>query len=400
MDLRTDYPYWLMKNGIKHAYPSLNADIDVHVAIIGAGISGALAAYYLYRDDLKVAVLDRHHAGMGATAASTALLQYELDVPLHILAGQIGRVPAVHAYKLCRKAIYDLQQICKKLRTDVAFGMRPSLQYASEARHRHMLYREYGFRLKNGFRVNWLESDETERLFGIKTPGAILSEDGGVVDAYLLTHSLLEYVQQKEYRIYDNTEATSIQYEQNHVLITTGTGHKVRAKKVVIACGHESLSYLPRQVAETYSTYAVATEPLPPGSAWYHNSLIWETAKPYTYLRFTDDNRIIIGGKDDLFHNAAIRDARVKKKTEKLLQSFSQRFPHLPVRADFSWAGTYLATADGLPYIGSVPELPNTFFALGFGGNGVTFSVLAAQMIRDMIKGKQPKDSEIFSFNR
>lgn len=263
-----------------------------------------------------------------------------------------------------------------------------------------MLYREYGFRLKNGFRVNWLESSEAERLFGIRTPGGILSEDGAVVDPYLLTHSLLEYVQQKEYSVYDNTGVTSIQHEANHILITTDTGYRVRAKKVIITCGYESLLYLPREVADLHSTYALVTEPLPSDNTWYQNSLIWETAKPYMYLRLTDDNRILIGGKDDPFNNPATRDARVKKKTEKLLQSFGQRFPHLQVRADFSWAGTYITTQDGLPYIGSIPELPNTFFALGFGGNGITFSVLAAQMIRDMIKGKQPKDSEIFSFNR
>ncbi|MBA3829858.1 MAG: hypothetical protein H0X33_13040 [Taibaiella sp.] len=54
MDLRSHYPYWLMKNGIISNYPSLSGNISVDVAIAGAGISGALAAYYLSNAGLSV----------------------------------------------------------------------------------------------------------------------------------------------------------------------------------------------------------------------------------------------------------------------------------------------------------------------------------------------------------
>jgi len=50
--------------------------------------------------------------------------------------------------------------------------------------------------------------------------------------------------------------------------------------------------------------------------------------------------------------------------------------------------------------IGSVPERKNTFFALGFGGNGIVFSVAAAQIISDLLKNKKDPDAGIFSFNR
>lgn len=83
-----------------------------------------------------------------------------------------------------------------------------------------------------------------------------------------------------------------------------------------------------------------------------------------------------------------------------LLHSFSERMKHIPVKPDFSWAGAFAVTKDGLPYIGQIPERPHTYFALGFGGNGITFSVIAAEMICDMLKGKNNKDTEIFRFNR
>ena len=71
-----------MKDGIVNSYTSLAGNITTDVAIIGAGISGALAAYALRNDGLSIAVFERRHPGMGSTAASTAFLQYEIDTPL------------------------------------------------------------------------------------------------------------------------------------------------------------------------------------------------------------------------------------------------------------------------------------------------------------------------------
>jgi glycine/D-amino acid oxidase-like deaminating enzyme len=118
------------------------------------------------------------------------------------------------------------------------------------------------------------------------------------------------------------------------------------------------------------------------------------------YYRITNDNRILIGGKDDDFYDPEKRDASIKKKAKQLEESFRKKFPHIPIRTDFRWAGTFAGTKDGLPYIGTVEEHPNTWFALGFGGNGITFSLIAAKMIRDMIVGKERKDLELFSFYR
>ncbi|MBA3829856.1 MAG: FAD-binding oxidoreductase [Taibaiella sp.] len=158
--------------------------------------------------------------------------------------------------------------------------------------------------------------------------------------------------------------------------------------------------YIPHHIADLYSTYAFVSEPVHEGKIWHGNSLIWETSTPYMYFRVTDDNRILGGGKDDPFYNPEKRDARVKMKAKALLQSFNKKFPHIPIRIDFSWAGTFAATADGLPYIGSLPGKPNTFFTLGFGGNGITFSVIGAQMIRDAILEKKNDNAALFSFSR
>ena len=90
----------------------------------------------------------------------------------------------------------------------------------------------------------------------------------------------------------------------------------------------------------------------------------------------------------------------MQSKARSLAKVFHKLFPAILFRADFSWAGVFASTKDGLPYIGSIPELPDTYFALGYGGNGITFSVIAAQIIRDILSGKKNKDLPIFSFSR
>ncbi|WP_315822235.1 FAD-dependent oxidoreductase [Paraflavitalea speifideaquila] len=81
MDLRSDKPYALLKHGLGHVYPSLRKDQKADVAIIGAGITGALVGWHLLQKGIQPVIIDRRHAGMGSTAASTSLLQYEIDTP-------------------------------------------------------------------------------------------------------------------------------------------------------------------------------------------------------------------------------------------------------------------------------------------------------------------------------
>src|ERR1700753_4346639 len=86
MDLKSGYPYWAIKNGLMYAFPRLEADAACDVLIIGAGITGALIARRLAAEHLDVIVVDERDIAWGSTAASTALLQYEIDTHMTELA--------------------------------------------------------------------------------------------------------------------------------------------------------------------------------------------------------------------------------------------------------------------------------------------------------------------------
>jgi glycine/D-amino acid oxidase-like deaminating enzyme len=400
VDLHTIYPYGLLRHGIINSYPSLDANIHTEVTVIGAGINGALVARELCKAGYKVIVVDRRHVGMGSTAASTSLLQYEIDVPLRELINKIGEKKAVRSYLLCRDAIYKLRDICAELNHHDLFALRSSFQFASFRKDVTGLKTEYLLRKKTGLAVTWFTAEEVAKKYGFKKPAGIYSADGAEADAYLLTHRLLESCIGAGGKIFDHTEVQAMDLQKKKCVLITTDGKKIFTRFLVIACGYESQKYLPKKIAKLSSTYAIVSEPFRQNKFWYKNSLIWETATPYLYLRTTQDNRIMIGGKDIESSDPGKRDSLLPSKAKALLTAFRKLLPSIDFKTDFKWAGTFSSSRDGLPLIGSVPGQPTVCYAIGFGGNGTTFSVIAAELIRDQLKGRKNPDAGIFSFER
>ena len=401
MNLHSFENFWPLKNGLIQDFPSLQKSLKCDVAIMGAGISGALVADALCKEGYSVIMLDRRDVAHGSTAASTALLQYEIDTPLHELIEKVGEDHAVRSYKLCLKAINDLEKLSQKYKDHCDFKRKPSFQYTSTKSELKDHQKE--FKLRRKYKIShtsWLEPKDIKDKFGFEKIGGIMSKDGAEVDPFKLTHHLIKSHIKKNLAVYDNTEVVNIKHDKKGVTLKTDTGFEVQAKKLVIACGYESQKYLTKKVEIQKSTYAIVSEVMPEKSLWFKDALIWETADPYIYLRTTADKRILIGGKDDDFYNPQKRDESIPKKVKALEKSFSQLFPDIKFKTDYKWAGTFCGTKDGLPYIGSIPERPNTYFALGFGGNGITFSMTAAHIITDLIAGRKNEDAEIFSFQR
>ena len=148
------------------------------------------------------------------------------------------------------------------------------------------------------------------------------------------------------------------------------------------------------------STYALVSEPVDEKYIWHKKSLIWETKEPYIYIRTDNENRIIVGGEDEEFKDPVKRDSLLRKKVSVLEKKFKKLFPDIPFKTDMAWCGTFSSTDDGLPYIGVWPGADRMFYALGYGGNGITFSMIAAQLIKNKLKGIGDKRENIFGFNR
>src|SRR5690606_13134040 len=77
MDLKSNEPFWLVKNGILASYPSLHEPISCDVLIVGAGITGSLIAHQCVAEGLDTVIIDRREVCNGSTSATTSMLQYE-----------------------------------------------------------------------------------------------------------------------------------------------------------------------------------------------------------------------------------------------------------------------------------------------------------------------------------
>ena len=107
-----------------------------------------------------------------------------------------------------------------------------------------------------------------------------------------------------------------------------------------------------------------------------------------------------MGGRDEPFINAHKSNSLISSKCRQLKKDVEKLFPAMDYKPEFSWSGIFGGTKDGLPFIGSLPDKPNGYFALGFGGNGITFSLMAAEIITDLIMKGENKYSSLFSFTR
>ncbi len=398
MFLKAGYPFWLVKDGLPHTFPKLDHDVETDVVVLGAGISGALVRYQMIKAGISCVTLDARTIGLGSTSASTSLLQYEIDVPLYRMTEMIGKEKAERAYALCDEAIDVLGEIAKEVGGEY-YEPKKSLFYAAYKKDVSWLKKEYEARKAAGFKVRWLEGQEVKDEFGFEAPAAILSSHAAQTNAYMLAHCLLQY-QAKKSPIYDRTPVTDIKHTAKGVTLKTESGYTVKCNRLVYATGYEVVNYIDKDIVKLLSTYAVVSEQYNERYFWKDEVLIWNTANPYLYMRTTPDNRVLIGGRDVDFYAPYKRDKLLKRKTEQLAADANKLFPHLNFKPEFSWTGTFGSTKDGLPYIGPYKKLPNSYFALGFGGNGITFSVIAAKIITDMLLGRENPYAALFSFER
>ncbi|MDZ4820052.1 MAG: FAD-dependent oxidoreductase [Planctomycetota bacterium] len=399
MDVRSGVSLWQSRVDVPPAAVPLNQDLSCEVVILGSGVTGALIAQALTKAGVSTVMIDRGEVAAGSTAASTGLLQYEVDNPLSKLIEQVGEQNAVHAYRRGLKAIDEIEQLASDLSIDCEFERRKSLYVASSRWHLYDLQKEYECRKSHGFEVSWLDRDELSMQTSIQSPGAILSSGDAQINPLAFTRSLLRQAVEDGLRMFANTEVLDVEESGDGVLVRTAGG-LVAAKKIVYATGYDPAQKIVRQVGNLNSTYALATAPVDAFPGWPDGWLLWETARPYFYARQTTDRRIILGGGDTAFKNDHQRDGLLQRQIEKVTSKFRSLFPEIEFQVQYVWAGTFAETKDGLACIGQHPERPSAYFALGYGGNGITFSMIAARLITDLYFGKANPDAEVFRVDR
>ncbi|MCE9553981.1 MAG: FAD-binding oxidoreductase [Planctomycetes bacterium] len=399
MSLRSADSIWQKSAEQALVAPVLQGEHSCEVAVLGGGVTGALIADRLVQAGVNTALVDMRELGTGSTAASTGLLQYEIDTPLCELVKKVGENHAVAAYRRGLTAIDEIEAITQALGDSCSFSRRDSLYFASHWWHFRRLNQEYECRRHFGFDVSLLSRTQLAEQSTLRSAAAIRSRGDGQIDPFRFTKALLRRAQQGGLKAFARSEVSEIDEQPTRVTLRTAEG-SIAARHIVYATGYGSHRYLKEDEGSLHCTYAVASEPLTTTAGWPEGSLVWETARPYFYARQTADGRAIIGGEDTLFSSDHKRESLIERKAAALVQRFEKLFPQILFRTACAWAGTFGESKDGLAYIGQVPGRPSAYFAIGYGGNGITFSAIAARLITDLYLKRPNDDAALFRFGR
>lgn len=401
MDLYSGLPYWIVKNKLVNNFNPLRNNTEIDVAIIGSGITGALVAHELCQNGISCAVFDKRTITTGSSCASTAQLQYEIDIPLHKLTDLIGLEQAKRAYFASLHAIDDLEAVFKKIDLDPDFERVPSILVAHNRKGKNLIEKEFSARRDVGLPVEFLNKSALLNNHNLKGYGALKNYSSAQMDCYKGATGILEYHMKKhELKVYTPVDVVNYHRINNGYELVTTDGNRIVCKYLIIAAGFEAGKFLPKNIMDLNSTYVAISQPVPAEYIWPQRCLYWDTDSPYYYMRTTKDNRMMIGGLDVPFKDPIKRDLLLRKQIQRLEKHFKKLYPSTPFVVDMAWCGTFSSTKDGLPYIGAYPGSPNMLFALGYGGNGITFSMIAAQVIANIIRGIKDDRIDLFGFNR
>ncbi|WP_371135715.1 NAD(P)/FAD-dependent oxidoreductase [Reyranella sp.] len=385
--LRGGYPPWRQRQR-PAARPMLSGDMRCDVLIVGAGITGSFMAEHLSALGHRTCVLDRERPGLGSTAASTAMLLWEIDASLTELTQFYGFERAAGIYRHSLRAVAGLKKLVEACALPCGFHARTSVYLAKAGADPRELLAEHELRQRADLPGAYLDHRRLLSKFSVSREAALVSPGSAEVDPVLLSQALLARADTQGASVFAG-EAVSYETAGRGVLVGLDNGHAIEAGKVVLATGYVMPDWLDMPLHTISSTWAIATPAQAPGTLWRDCALLWEAGEDYTYARTTTDNRIVIGGEDDAsLTDQSARDDAMPAKTAVLLDRLAGLWPAALARADFQWSGAFGETRDGLPLIGPVPGRPNMFAAYGYGGNGITFSYMASRMIGRMMAGK------------
>lgn len=396
-DLRGGCSPWYVPS--RHA---LRLDIRENLAcdalVVGAGITGSLVAERLTRQGLDVIIIDRELPGHGSTAASTSMLLWEIDRPLRELSELYGFERAARAYRASFEAVSGLQSLVGELGIACDFRDKHSL-YLAAGDSNAALMEEHRLRVKAGLPGDSLDHGMLLDGFGIARAGALFSPGAADADPVRLADGMLTAARKRGARLFE-AEATAFEAAGRAVSVRLSNDREIEARAVILATGYVMPDIVQSTVHQVSSSWAIATTPQPQ-NLWNSDALIWEDAKDYLYARTTRTGRIIIGGEDssEIIEPDA-RDRLIPQKSHALARQLAALWPAAIADVEYRWAGTFDTTSDGLPLIGPVPGSRGVYAAYGYGGNGITFSYLAACLLGDLLAGKTSPLLRDFAIDR
>ena len=361
----------LWNDSMPHAeYRSLDRDLSVDVAIVGAGITGLTAAWLLKEAGQRVAVLDAFCVGAGATGSSTGHLTVCLDADYQTLVAEHGEAGARAAAQSSAFAIDFIEDTSRRL--GIACGLQrvPGYLCGESPEEVDHLERE----AVTATRLGLTATRVREVPLPFPVAGGLRFERQGQLEPMAYLRGLARRVDGDGCRVLEQSPVQEVE-DGTPCRIVAGR-HLVRAGAVVLATHTPLGRVLSLQARlEPRTSYVVAARVDEPPTG-----LFWDLACPYHYLR-SARGLVLIGGSD---HRTGQEPATLG--CYRRLEEYARA--RFAVRAiEHRWSEQVFESPDGLPCIGRLHRADRVFVGTGYGGTGLTFGTVAAVILSDLVTG-------------
>lgn len=284
----------------------------------------------------------------------------------------------------------------------IGFKRQDSIFFTNKFMNRANIKKEIKARESLNFETQFLDSHEL-----LNVSSAILTENAsGIVNPYLLTQNIFQYLSNFDnVKIYENTEIVDIKCGYQKVECITNNDFKITVDTTIFTTGFETLKYVRTPIIDVNKSFTIVTNKLKELEKKDTNFTAKDNIEPYHYIRFSNDNRIILSGENVKFTEKLNDEkalAGIAKDRYKKLYNVLKRYiyPIDNMKVEYSYNSTFVNTKDTLPIIDEIPNMPNCFCNLAFGKNGILYSVIGANILKNAIKGFYTKDVNMFKLVR
>jgi len=403
-----DRSYWLTTRPYQPG-PALAGDLEVDVAIVGAGFTGLSTAHFLKLDDptLRVALLESEVVGFGASGRNGGFNMTLFGLTLGITALRFGRARAREAQLYMERAVDLVRDLVRDLKLDCDYEHPGFLRVATSPKYRARILHELELAQALGLTgLEWLEKDALERQ--VRSPlylGAWWEPRCGILNPAKLAWAWRDVIAGQGVQILERTPVQDIVREGSRLRLDTPRG-RVRAEKVVLATNAWSHHFAPtRRKQVPVWTHVVLTEPLRAehfaAIGWKSRQGIEDARDLVHYYRLTADDRLLMGGRDVSLARGDSMENDVNEETfSALRRDVAEIFPALrDVRYTHQWGGPVSVPVDMAPALGYAGDR-NVVYSLGCVGHGVSLTHLNGRTLADLVLGKTTDLTRVFFVNR
>jgi glycine/D-amino acid oxidase-like deaminating enzyme/nitrite reductase/ring-hydroxylating ferredoxin subunit len=371
---------WRQTVQLPHYLP-LASDLEVDVAVAGAGITGLTAALLLKRAGLRVAVLEQGRVARGVSGFTTAHITEALDTRWYRLRADFGAEGARLAARSQRAAIERIAALVAEEKIECAFRRLPGWLFTEDEGGATEIGKEAEAAGSLGLRV---ERGLPPLPFPIKA--ALRFDDQAQFQPVEYLGALARLVHGDGSFVFEDTRIARIE-DGEPCRVRSGDA-AVRCRDVVVAT-HSPVNdrFLLQTKLAQYRSYVVAAVTQAPLDALY-----WDTGDPYHYLRSQQvDGRwaLIVGGEDHKVGQKGDTRTPYALLRKWVRERFPGAAPPAPEPFPYEWSAQVVETVDGLPYVGRNPTDGHIWVATGYAGNGMTHGTMAAMLLSDLIRGKE-----------